>query len=60
MIGAAFDFSDRVSIQARLPIAVQWGSENPTYTRMGMGFGDFRLSGRVRAYVNNWIISMFE
>jgi len=55
MLGAAFDFSDRVSIQARLPIAVQWGSENPTYTRMGMGFGDFRLSGRVRAYENNWI-----
>ena len=55
MLGAAFDFSDRVSIQGRLPVIIQWGSENPTLTRMGSAFGDFRVTGRVRAYENNWI-----
>ena len=55
VLGAGFDFSDRVSIQARLPIAVQWGSENPTFTRMGVGTGDFRISGRIRTFERPWI-----
>ena len=54
-LAAAFDFSTRVSLNAHIPIAVQWGSENPTYTRMGLGFGDFRIGARIRAFEKPWI-----
>ena len=55
VLGAGFDFSDRVSLQARLPVAVQWGSENPTFTRMGLGTGDFQVTGRIRAFERPWV-----
>lgn len=54
-LAGGFDFSDRVSLNAHLPIALQWGSENPTYTRMGLGAGDFRVGARIRAFEKPWL-----
>ena len=54
-LAGAFDFSERISLQARLPVVVQWGSDNPTLTRTGLGFGDLNITGRIRTYQNDWI-----
>ncbi|MEC7986245.1 MAG: OmpA family protein, partial [Myxococcota bacterium] len=54
-LGAAFDFSKLVSVHLRIPVAMQWGSENPSLTRTGLGFGDANAGVRVKVYQNRSI-----
>ncbi len=45
-LGAAWDLSERVGLRASVPMATQWGSELPEYTRDGPVLGDLLLGIR--------------
>ncbi len=46
-LGAAWDISHRVSLRGWLPVAWQWGSEEPGFAADQMGIGDPGLGARL-------------
>ncbi|MFT4977202.1 MAG: outer membrane protein OmpA-like peptidoglycan-associated protein [Myxococcota bacterium] len=55
-LGLSFDLSERASARLSVPLAGQWGSENPGDTGSSLGMGDTALGIRVGLYETDMVV----